>query len=284
MAWQIIGDSVRGASHQRNDKPNQDAWSSLNIKNAQCVAVAVADGHGSSRHYRSDKGAELAVHAALALLNEFANKHSKTYDVRQLKQATDYLPNQLVQSWRNAVDIADDNHILSAKERYSTYGTTVLAVLLAEHYAIYLQIGDGDLLVLNEQGQLYYPLAKSTQLLANETHSLCEDQAIYHIELGLQFFEHHPPPVLIFLATDGYANSFHDTCHFQQAVLDFQQQLLTHGADKIQACLADWLHETSELGSGDDVTLALLWSGLACQLPSVEDLPAMECHAVPDIT
>ena len=224
----------------------------------------MADGHGSSRHYRSDVGAKLAVQAALSLLNEFADKHWETTDVRQIKQAADYLPSQLVQAWRSAVDTADEERITDPKQRYSTYGTTVLAVLVAQHYAIYLQIGDGDLLVLNKEGQLYYPLSNTTQLIANETHSLCEDKATYYLELGLQFFEHNPPPVLIFLATDGYANSFNNADDFQQAVLDFQQQLLIHGADKIQACLADWLDETSAQGSGDDVTLTILWSGLAC--------------------
>lgn len=258
MTWQIIGDSVRGASHKRNDKPNQDAWAYS--ENDCCTVLSVADGHGSARHYRSDIGAKLAVQAALELLNEFADKHWDNTDVRQIKQAADYLPSQLVQTWRNAVDIADDNNIESAKERYSTYGTTLLAVLMTKHYAIYLQIGDGDLLVLNKEKQLYYPLSKNIQLIANETHSLCEDKAVYYVELGLQFFEHIPPPVLIFLATDGYANSFNNAEDFQQAVLDFQNQLITHGADKIQSCLADWLDETSEQGSGDDVTLTILWS------------------------
>jgi hypothetical protein len=101
-------------------------------------------------------------------------------------------------------------------------------------------------------------LPKSLNLIANETYSLCQDKAIYHIDTALQFFDHHPAPVLIFLATDGYANSFSNETDLQQAVQDFQQQIATHGADKIQTCLADWLDETSEQGSGDDVTIAML--------------------------
>ncbi|MEI6707864.1 MAG: PP2C family serine/threonine-protein phosphatase [Methylococcales bacterium] len=255
MNWQIIGDSVRGASHKRNGKPNQDAWSFT--QNEGCTVLAVADGHGSSKHYRSDVGAKLAVQAALELLNDFAHADTGS-NPRQIKQAADYLPSQLVQAWRAAVDNADEGQTIIPKERYSIYGTTLLAVLISADYALYLQIGDGDLLVLTEDGQLHTPLPKNTNLIANETYSLCEEKAIYHVEFSLQFFDHKPLPALIFLATDGYANSFTDSVDFQQAVQDFQGQIATHGADKIQDCLADWLNETSEQGSGDDVTVAMV--------------------------
>ncbi|MCX7067040.1 MAG: PP2C family serine/threonine-protein phosphatase [Methylococcales bacterium] len=255
MNWQIIGDSVRGASHKRNGKPNQDAWSFT--QNEGCTVLAVADGHGSSKHYRSDVGAKLAVQAALELLNDFAHADTGS-NPRQIKQAADYLPSQLVQAWRAAVDNVDEGQTIIPKERYSIYGTTLLAVLISADYALYLQIGDGDLLVLTEDGQLHTPLPKNTNLIANETYSLCEEKAIYHVEFSLQFFDHKPLPALIFLATDGYANSFTDSVDFQQAVQDFQLHIATHGSDKIQDCLADWLNETSEQGSGDDVTVAMV--------------------------
>jgi serine/threonine protein phosphatase PrpC len=256
MTWQIIGDSVRGASHKRNGKPNQDAWAF--IQNEVCTVLAVADGHGSSKHYRSDVGSQLAVQAALALLNDFAHADTGS-NARQIKQSADYLPSQLVQAWRSAVDDVDEGQTITAKERYSIYGTTLIAVLIRADYALYLQIGDGDLLVLSEDGQLQTPLVKNTSLIANETYSLCEEKAIYHVELSLQFFEHKPLPALIFVATDGYANSFSNSEDFQQAVQEFQGQIASHGADKIQGCLADWLNETSEQGSGDDVTLAIMF-------------------------
>lgn len=257
MNWHIIGDSVRGASHKRNGKPNQDAWAYR--QSETCTVLAVADGHGSSKYIHSDIGAQLAVDVALELFDHFAAQHSESGSTkRHIKQAIDYLPSQLVQAWRSAVDTADDGQTENPNERYSLYGTTLLAVLLSADYALYLQIGDGDLLVLTDDGQLQRPLPKSLNLIANETYSLCQDKAIYHIDTALQFFDHNPVPVLIFLATDGYANSFSNETDLQQAVQDFQQQIATHGADKIQTCLADWLDETSEQGSGDDVTVAML--------------------------
>lgn len=255
MNWHIIGDSVRGAAHKRNDKPNQDAWAFE--QNQTCTILAVADGHGSSKHTHSAIGAKLAVQAALELLNDFAHADTGS-NARHIKQAADYLPSQLVQAWRSAVDKEDNGLTENPKQRYSLYGTTLLAALIRKDYALYLQIGDGDLLVLTTDGQLQYPLPKNVHLIANETYSLCEENAIYHIELTLQFFDHTPLPGLIFLATDGYANSFSNQTDLQQAVQDFQQQIALHGTEKIQACLAEWLNETSEQGSGDDVTVALM--------------------------
>lgn len=255
MNWLIIGDSVRGASHKRNGKPNQDAWSFS--QNDTCTVLAVADGHGSSKHAHSEIGAQLAVKVALDLLNDFAHADTGS-NPRQIKQAADYLPSQLVQAWRLAIDEADNGQTENPKQRYSLYGTTLLAVLLNTDYVLYLQIGDGDLLVLTDDGYTQHPLPKNISLIANETFSLCEEKAIYHFELSLQFFDRNPVPALIFLATDGYANSFTNPDDFEQAVQDFQQSCAAHGVDKIQSNLADWLNETSEQGSGDDVTVAML--------------------------
>lgn len=255
MNWSVIGSSVRGASHKRNDKPNQDAWAFK--QNDVCTVLAVADGHGSSKHTHSEIGAKLAVQVVLELFNDFAHADTGS-NPRQIKQAADYLPSQLVQAWRLAVDEEDQGQTENPKDRYSLYGTTLIAALLCQDYALYLQIGDGDLLVLTETAQLQNPLPKNVGLIANETFSLCEEKAIYHIELNVQFFDHQSPPALVFLATDGYANSFSNPDDFQQAVLDFEQSFIDHGVDKIQDNLADWLDETSEQGSGDDVTVAML--------------------------
>lgn len=251
--WKIIGDSVTGSSHLRNQKVNQDAWGYSQTESG--TAVAVADGHGSAKYIYSDQGAKMAVQVALSLLEEFS---SQAFDMKLIKQAADYLPRALVQEWRLAVDKLDQEQTPSA-ERYKAYGTTLLATLLTPHYALYLQIGDGDMVIVNADGETRYPIAKNTELLANETYSLCEDRAVYHVELNLQFFENTQSPVLIFLSTDGYANSFVNEENFSQAVLDYHSQIAEHGIEKVQNFLPDWLRETSEQGSGDDVTVAILF-------------------------
>jgi serine/threonine protein phosphatase PrpC len=252
MNWHIIGETARGITHLRLNKPNQDAWGF--VQSAHYTCLAVADGHGSDKHYHSDIGAKTAVTTALELLSLFAEQ---PFDLKRIKQSADYLTSKLIQTWREAIDDIDEQNT-PVKSRYSVYGTTLIAVLLTQHYVIYLQIGDGDLIVLDAEGKAKQPLSRRTQFIANETYSLGSDDALHHLEMKIHFFQYCAPPALVFLATDGYANSFADNFALCQAVQDFQVQIMNHGAKAIQACLPEWLHETSELGSGDDVTVALL--------------------------
>ena len=60
--WQVITGSARGAAHRVSGLPNQDAVASQDGPGA--VVVAVADGHGHIRHFRSADGAALAVDVA----------------------------------------------------------------------------------------------------------------------------------------------------------------------------------------------------------------------------
>ena len=65
--WRTLGASVRGAYHQRDGLPNQDAMLLLDGAAGRSLAV-VADGHGGARHFRSAIGARLAVAAARDVL------------------------------------------------------------------------------------------------------------------------------------------------------------------------------------------------------------------------
>lgn len=278
IQWSIIGESVKGALHHRNGKPNQDAWAQS--KTVHCLAVA--DGHGSAKHQRSDSGAKIAVNVAVKLLEKFADQW---FDVRLIKEASSYLPGKIVQAWREAVEEDHQKYELSADpvqnngeisdttvkqddtDIYSLYGTTLLAALLTENYALYLQIGDGNLLVMNEDGEIETPLPQNAAFIANETNSLSQANAANHFEQKIAFFAYQPPPVLISLSSDGYINSYTSPIEFATVIKDIKQLLFEQGAEKIQAMLPDWLDETSRQGSGDDITIALLY-----RLPETQTL------------
>ena len=61
--WQVITGSARGAAHRASGLPNQDAVASQDGPGG--VVVAIADGHGHIRHFRSADGAALAVERRL---------------------------------------------------------------------------------------------------------------------------------------------------------------------------------------------------------------------------
>ena len=68
--WQVSGASVRGASHLADGRPNQDALAQWpdGTTAVPAALVAIADGHGGARHFRSDVGSRIAVDVTVATL------------------------------------------------------------------------------------------------------------------------------------------------------------------------------------------------------------------------
>src|ERR1041384_4368574 len=96
--WQVVGQSVRGATHERNGLPNQDAirWLPSSGRGSS-VVLAVADGHGRARYPRSHAGANLAVEIATKLIYDFLNSHAGDDNLSLTKDATEeWLPRTLV--------------------------------------------------------------------------------------------------------------------------------------------------------------------------------------------
>ena len=65
--WAALSASVRGASHEQIGLGNQDAVRLGNpLAGTDVLVVAVADGHGSTRSFRSERGSALAAECAAA--------------------------------------------------------------------------------------------------------------------------------------------------------------------------------------------------------------------------
>ena len=99
--------------------------------------------------------------------------------------------------------------------------------------------------------------ARDQRLLGVETTSLCTPGASGEMRVRLEPLDGSPPALLL-LATDGYANSFRDDAGFLRVGADLLDMIRTEGIEKVEDSLDAWLTEASELGSGDDITLALL--------------------------
>ena len=59
------------------------------------------------------------------------------------------------------------------------------------------------------------------------------------------------------LATDGYANSFADNAAFEQVAKDIYGNIQQDGPATVADLLPGWLRETSEAGSGDDISVVI---------------------------
>ena len=234
------------------------------------TVLALADGHGSERCFRSDVGSRLAVGGAVrALASALANRDDMT-DLETLG----HLTQRIVREWRDSV--RSDLRLFPLTHAECTradtqqpllpYGTTLCAVAVSPSCIFYLQLGDGDILAVSDEGRVRRPLPPDERLFANHTTSLCSPRAADEFRVGFQLVdEHSPPPALILISTDGYANSFTDERGFLRVGPDLLTMLRTEGVEPVRDCLPVWLEEASRLGSGDDVTLGLLYREIEAQ-------------------
>ncbi|MCM1234577.1 MAG: hypothetical protein NC489_31125, partial [Ruminococcus flavefaciens] len=61
-------------------------------------------------------------------------------------------------------------------------------------------------------------------------------------------------PVMYMLSSDGLSNSYKDDEEFKKTCRDYYDLLGEHGVKAVSDHLKTWLKETSEMGSGDDIT------------------------------
>lgn len=258
--------------------PNQDAiaWRRKSGK-ASPLVVALSDGHGSARYTRSHIGSHLAVKTATQLIHSFVVRHRQGTSPSIIKRtAEEWLPRAIARSWLDAVNEHLDRNALSAVElaallpsdqnsseaegpnRAIVYGATLVAVAVTNAFIIYLQIGDGDILTVTANSEVTRPLPGDSRLIADETTSLCAIDAWRDFRVVFQPITNSRPE-LILLATDGYPNSFKDEPGFLQAGVDILKVLQSEGASRVASSLEGWLKDTTKVGSGDDVTLGILY-------------------------
>jgi len=292
--WQIVAGTVRGASHLRSGLPNQDAlyWISESGQDLP-ITLAVADGHGSAKSFRSDQGSILAVKVTAKIIHDFVRSQTLTTNLSVIKRAAEErLPQDIVRQWKKVVSESTLMNPFTAEEidtlvrkngaaacrkieanQLIAYGSTILAVCVTELFILYLQLGDGDILTVSELGEVSRPLPDDQRLFANETTSLCMVDAWRDFRVYFQTLS-SSAPALILLSTDGYSNSFKDQNGFLRVGADMLEMIRNSGVEEIRQNLSAWLNEASELGSGDDVTL-----GMICHMDVSKRTPAHHSRA-----
>lgn len=277
-SWHALGTSVTGANHQHRGEVNQDAlliWPETG--GGLPLVAAVADGHGSPRCPRSHEGSRLAVQAAVAVLQRLALDPDRVGDPAQAQaDLPAQLARLLVEQWRRLVSADLAQHPVGEAEQaalsqngsaaprqagrdnpYLIYGSTVLGVLVTGSYLLCLQLGDGDILLVDAAGATNRPFGDPTQFIGDETPSLCSSSACEEVRVCILPLDEQRP-VLALLSTDGYAKSFLSDSGFLAVGRDYLELLRTRGRQRVKEDLGRLLSETSQRGSGDDITLALI--------------------------
>jgi len=269
MNRQIYGVSVQGASHVRNQIPCQDNFKQLQVSD-HAVILAVADGHGSTSCPYSKTGSKIAVNVFCAimedLLNGFVDNEEQllTYLNREgeLTIAQDIDAEWKRRVWKAHIDNKrekplDDNGEIDKAAVYKQYGTTLLGLFITERYIFAFQLGDGDMVYVDASG--VQPIIEGDKILGTETHSLCKLDAWKKAISMIRMREETEAPHLFMISTDGFSNSYRTQEEYFVSCKDYYALILEHGFEAVAGQIKDWLKETSELGSGDDITLALAY-------------------------
>jgi hypothetical protein len=272
---------ARGESHKENGLPCQDAVFYKHYKNGGIIAVA--DGHGSEKHFRSDAGSACAVEIAANAIFEFsqllraelesANRGSaetkrlvsRPARIDQIKQ----IERSIITRWRSAVLEHFGMNPLNEAERercakleldYTDadtqvrfYGTTLLAALFKSDYWFALQIGDGKCVIIDMQGKARFPGMDDEALGFGKTTSLCDSKAAGNF----REIYGEAPIKGITVATDGVTDSF-----IPDAYLEFHEKLYADfchdqkmASDGVEKGIGVWAAN----GSRDDAAMAGLF-------------------------
>jgi Protein phosphatase 2C len=267
--WQAVTATERGAAHRAAGLPNQDAVEVRPFGGG--MVAAVADGHGHSRHFRSARGARLAVSIACEAAGELAGRpDGPPADPEELRRL---LVPEIVTQWRDAVhrDVAAEpftgaeEAVRRGDDATIPYGSTLLVAIGTGERLLLAQIGDGDIVCIRPDGTALLAVPGDPLLDGRHTTSLCSHGAgdsfrVATVDLA-------GTAVLgALLATDGYGNA--QVAQVWESVVSAElagpiaTRPLSWMASQLQAQAGQC---ASVDGSADDTTLALLLAPAAAQ-------------------
>lgn len=273
--WATGGSSVRGASHVRRDKPNQDAiaWAPAGadgkpILDAEAFIAAVADGHGAPAYDRSDTGSRLAVQCAIESLRRFVGGGNGEGVIEEI-----------LTRWRQAVAADHEARAQSGgdwveapSDVLTPYGCTLAAVAMAPGQLLVLQIGDSDVLFGYADGRIERPLPVDEGLVGEQTYSMCAMDAAQRFRIATLTADGAGSwPDFVMLSTDGVAKSFASETAFIAIARQYRDTVQKVGLPEVLGRLDEWLAEVSRRGSGDDVTLCLASRSAGSGTPADDD-------------
>ena len=268
--WQAVTATERGAAHRAAGLPNQDAVEVRPLVGGGMVA-AVADGHGHARHFRSARGARLAVSIVCQAVCDLAARPDglpvAPEELRHL------LVPGIVTQWRDAVhrDVAAEpftgaeDAIRRGDDATIPYGTTLLVAMGTGERLLLAQIGDGDIVCVRPDGAALLAVPGDPLLDGRHTTSLCSPGASDSFRVAA--VDLAGTTVLgALLATDGYGNA--------QVAQVWESVVSAELAGLIATRPVSWMASQLQAqagqcasvdGSADDTTLALLLTPAAAQ-------------------
>lgn len=266
VRWTTLSGSSIGSVHVRDELPLQDAVLTWTDPERGYAVAAVADGHGHRAHFRSDTGAAMAVVSAVEelrrILPAVAGAGADRDAARGLLRGA---AAGLVETWTAKVRHHAEAHpftepelqLSAARDPLRPYGSTILAAAALPGLVLFLQIGDGDTVLVTSAGEAARPLPEDGDLDGVHTSSLCQPRPLDALRIAVLDVAERDV-ALVYLTTDGFGKPRVDATGWWR---ETGEQLLgfcrSHGLNWVRDQLPDWLAEPAKVG-GDDTTMALL--------------------------
>jgi serine/threonine protein phosphatase PrpC len=275
----IIGESVRGSSHERVGKIAQHAIHFESLDNGDRF-LGIADGHGSEKAFRSDRGSRFAAEIITEEMKTLAEKF-RNGEIASLEDYIEReLPERVLIEWQNRVrenyssepftsqEIEELRAALEKKLESNiegiiqkiegrpeiAYGSTVLgASFINGEYLVLTQLGDGDIVLVDQEGKAIEPMPKDPRLIANYTTSLSGGEPSEMRAVVIKIDPKNPPR-MVMVSTDGLSNSFDARPGFLKVATDIEGM----EDQTIKEDLSGRLREYTEKGSGEDITLGII--------------------------
>jgi serine/threonine protein phosphatase PrpC len=265
---------------------NQDACLACSADQLGIHLVAVADGHGSSPHDRSDIGSQKAVDCVDTVIRDWLLENSSALtNISRFVEFKEWWEDSffsiLHESWIKEIDRDIEEQVRENKPTFPSpssasgsamddlrikYGTTLLVTLSCGSVVAFGQVGDGLTIVSGGQ-KVNFPLVKPGEDLddtRNATDSLCNEQpsAVFKAIKGTK------PPRLVVLCTDGIDDGFVSISSVKKWILDISRSEYLDDREQLRSKLKEFLRSVSS-NSGDDATVGVIYSPEGDRPPQV---------------
>ena len=255
----------------RTGKPNQDSYRIIELPNA--VIIAVADGHGSDSCPYSKNGSAMAVRVFCKTLSDLCSIYNNDLDA--LRSFLDHegaksISSEIEKEWKRRVARSyikiskraaksfPANGLKEKRESiWKQYGTTLMGLVLTPTFIFAYQLGDGNITISDNEKSKHVIIGDN--LFGIETYSLSNIDAWRLSKATTLALTDMKGDCSIMLSTDGFANSYSTDILFLETILDYHRFVKEHGVDAVESNLASWLNETSRDGSGDDITVVIVY-------------------------
>ena len=266
--------SKRGRSHVASGKVCQDYCAAEKITN-EIFVTAVADGHGGDDYTKSDVGAKEACISVIELVKKYSGLDSITF---LNKWRSPEIKAALFDTWQVAVlkdyraenpDTQETNAKIIRK-----YGTTLLFCVVTKSHIILGQVGDGAILLFNDQNQSQL-FKRHNPKFDSKTSSLASRSGLYSLVVdSYKRFNFKFNKVL--LSTDGIYDKLDRGNSFALYANELAEKVRNRRVEEIEPFTVSGIDVSEK--SSDDCTIAIVVS-----LPTKEKIAPLLQGELPDL-